>query len=147
MHCSLIDKRRLPVDLTQACSSFLCGHYLATPLQPSLHTHIITSLHLVTSDQGWSEPHTPAYTCKKGRPSHKRPRLARTIYIYIYMRCLYNYFCRDFMIYTVIYVVYIWFWPTLQMTHLSLRADHEHPLPSHSPSSHASRALPSCCCC
>ena len=111
------------------------------------HTHIITSLHLVTSDQGWSEPHTPAYTCKKGRPSHKRPRLARTIYIYIYMRCLYNYFCRDIKIYTVIYVVYIWFWPTLQMTHLSLRADHEHPLPSHSPSSHASRALPSCCCC
>jgi hypothetical protein len=36
-------------------------------------------------------------------------RLARTIYI----RCVYGIFGREFTIYTVIYSVYIRFWPTL----------------------------------
>ena len=36
-------------------------------------------------------------------------KLARTIYI----RCIYGIFCREFTKYTVIYGVYIRFWPTL----------------------------------
>ena len=37
--------------------------------------------------------------------------LARAIYI----RCTYGNFGREITKYTVIYGVYIWFWPTLQM--------------------------------
>ena len=37
--------------------------------------------------------------------------LARTIYI----RCIYGIFGREISEYTVIYGVYIWFWPTLSM--------------------------------
>jgi hypothetical protein len=39
--------------------------------------------------------------------------LARTIYL----RCIYGIFCRDVIKYTVIYGVYILFWPTLVMYH------------------------------
>jgi len=39
--------------------------------------------------------------------------LARTIYI----RCIYGNFGREITKYTVIYGVYIWFWPTLEMMH------------------------------
>jgi hypothetical protein len=45
--------------------------------------------------------------------------LARTIhiyiYIYIYIRCIYGIFGREITEHTVIYGVYIQFWPTLPM--------------------------------
>ena len=47
--------------------------------------------------------------------------LARTIYI----RCIYGIFCRDFIKYTVIYGVYIRFWPTLQTLHVRTEPDAE----------------------
>jgi hypothetical protein len=43
--------------------------------------------------------------------------LARTIYI----RCVYGIFGREITIYTVIYGVYIRFWPTLRVPNLHIR--------------------------
>ena len=40
---------------------------------------------------------------------------ARTVYINTYIRCTYGIFSREITIHTVVYGVYIQFWPTLQM--------------------------------
>jgi len=60
------------------------------------------------SEKNWAKPCTGRWTVDWS-VVHLFIGLARTIYI----RCVYGVFGREITIYTVIYGVYIRFWPTL----------------------------------